>query len=90
MMVVTVVPDLRMVPSTVSDWVGEEVVSTNAERLVPWPSEPEVSTEELARRQGVGPVASVHELAQPDLWDSDEDYEAFLTDLYASRRSDLG
>jgi len=90
-MVVTVVPDLRIVPSPVSDWLGEEVMamSTNPERLVPWPSEPELSTEELARRQGVGPVASVHELAQPDLWDSDEDYEAFLTDLYASRRSDL-
>jgi hypothetical protein len=27
-----------------------------------------VSTEELARRQGIKPIASIDELAQPDLW----------------------
>lgn len=48
-----------------------------------------VSTEELARQQGVGPIASVVDLAQPDLWESDEEYEEFLTDLYASRRAGL-
>jgi hypothetical protein len=48
-----------------------------------------VSTEELARRQGVKPIKSVDELPQPDLWESDEEYEAFLADLYASRRSGL-
>lgn len=53
-----------------------------------WPAEDELSLEELARRQGVQPVSSVAELAQPDLWD-DEEYEAFLADLYASRRADL-
>jgi hypothetical protein len=65
------------------------MVSANPE-LPSWPREPEVSTEELARRQGILPVDSARDLAQPDLWDSDEDYEAFLADLYASRRSDLG
>jgi len=52
----------------------------------------DVSTEELARRQGVRPIASLEELdelAHPELWDSDEDYEEFLEDLYASRRSDI-
>lgn len=34
-----------------------------------------VSTDELARRQGVGPIESVADLAQPDLWESDEEYE---------------
>lgn len=48
-----------------------------------------VSTEELARRQGVEPIVSVEDLAQPDLWESDEEYEEFLTDLYASRRAGL-
>ncbi|WP_132429557.1 hypothetical protein [Pseudonocardia endophytica] len=48
-----------------------------------------VSTEELARRQGVGPIESVEDLAQPDLWESDEEYEDFLADLYASRRAGL-
>jgi hypothetical protein len=46
-----------------------------------------VPTEELARRQGVKPIKSVEELAQPDLWESDQEYEAFLADLYASRRA---
>ncbi len=54
-----------------------------------WPSDDFVPTEELARRQGVKPITSVDELAQPDLWESDEEYEAFLADLYASRRVGL-
>ena len=45
--------------------------------------------EELARRQGVKSIKSVDELAQPDLWESDEEYEAFLAALYASRRAGL-
>jgi hypothetical protein len=48
-----------------------------------------VSTEDLARRQGIKPIKSVDELAQPDLWESDEEYEAFLADLYASRCAGL-
>lgn len=47
----------------------------------------EVSTEELARRQGVRAVESVDEMARLDLFDGDEDWDAFLADLYASRRS---
>ncbi len=47
----------------------------------------EVSTEELARQQDVRPVESVDEMARPDLFDSDEDWEDFLADLYASRQS---
>ncbi len=54
-----------------------------------WPTDDFVPTEELARRQGVKPIKSVDELAQPDLWESDEEYEAFLADLYASRRAGL-
>ena len=45
-----------------------------------WPADDFVSTDELARRQGVKPIKSVDELAQPDLWESDEEYEAFLAD----------
>ena len=52
-----------------------------------WPADDFVPTEELARRQGVKPITSIDELAQPDLWESDEEYEAFLADLYASRRA---
>lgn len=57
------------------------------EALTP-PSE-HVPIEELASRQGVEPVDSLDDLACPDLWDSDEEYERFLADLYASRRSGL-
>lgn len=48
-----------------------------------------VPVAELARRQGVKPIESVADLAQPDLFDSDEEYEEFLADLYASRRADV-
>jgi len=40
-------------------------------------------------RQEVNPITSVDKLAQPDLLESDEEYEAFLADLYASRRAGL-
>jgi hypothetical protein len=49
-----------------------------------------VPTEELARRQGVKPITSVDDLAaEVDPFESDEEYEAFLADLYASRRAGL-
>ena len=47
------------------------------------------STNELAKREGVTPVGSLAELAQPDLWESDEEYDAFLADRYASRRTGM-
>jgi hypothetical protein len=49
-----------------------------------------VPTEELVRRQGVRPITSVSDLAAAeDPFESDEEYEAFLADLYASRRADI-
>ncbi len=53
-----------------------------------WPGDEEVPIEELARQQGVGPIASLDELAQPELWESEQEYQDFLADLYSSRRSD--
>jgi hypothetical protein len=53
------------------------------------PADDEAPVEELARRQGVRPVGSVDDMARPGLFDSDEEWEEFLTDLYASRRSGL-
>ncbi|HVQ95524.1 MAG TPA: hypothetical protein VMU51_31140 [Mycobacteriales bacterium] len=50
--------------------------------------EEEVSTEELARRQGVRPVTSLAALARPDAWESEQEFQDFLADLYASRHSD--
>ena len=54
----------------------------------PSPPKDDRPFDELARRRGVTPVESLAELAQPDLWESDGEYEAFLADLYASRRAD--
>ena len=55
-----------------------------------WPPDDFVPTEELVRRQGVKPITSVDDLAAVvDPFESDEEYEAFLADLYASRRAGL-
>jgi len=62
---------------------------TGAGPPTPWPSNDHVPIEDLARRQGVEPVRSLDDLACPELWDSDEEYERFLADLYASRRCSL-
>ena len=64
-------------------------VTTVNEQPEHWPSEDDLPIEELARQQGVEPVTSLKDLAQPDLWDSDQEYDDFLTDLYASRRPDV-
>jgi hypothetical protein len=53
------------------------------------PTADEVPVEELARRQGIKPVESVDDMARPGLFDSDEEWEEFLADLYASRRSGM-
>lgn len=50
----------------------------------------DVPIEELARRQGIRPIASVDELAEPDTFESDAELEEFLADLYTSRRADVG
>lgn len=51
--------------------------------------EDDAPVEELARRQGVRPVDSVDDMARPGLFDSDEEWEEFLADLYASRSAGL-
>ena len=64
-------------------------MTANPERGSEW-AEEDLSTEELARRQGVRPISSVDELAEPDTFESDAELEEFLVDLYASRRADAG
>ncbi|QKW11407.1 MULTISPECIES: hypothetical protein [unclassified Micromonospora] len=64
-------------------------MSSNAERVPEWPTAEHVPVEELARRQGVRPVTSVDDLARPDLFESDDELDEFLADLYASRRASL-
>ena len=65
------------------------MTSSNAERLPEWGSAEHVPVTELARIQGVRPVASVDDLARPDLFASDEELADFLADLYAARHTGL-
>lgn len=60
-----------------------ESVSEQPREPVPSPAAA-MSIEELARAQGAAPVLDPHELAA-DIWASDEDLDAFLADLRASR-----
>jgi hypothetical protein len=48
-----------------------------------------VPLEELARRKGVGPVKSVHDMAQDGVFESEEEVDAFIAHVYASRRANL-
>ena len=47
-----------------------------------------LSLDELARAKGLKPVDSLEDLERfaLDVWDSDEDLDAFLADVRASRR----
>jgi hypothetical protein len=66
------------------------MTTNSAEALAQWPGRPKrLSLEEQARRQGVRPIASVDELAEPGMFDSDEELAEFLADLYASRREGM-
>jgi hypothetical protein len=45
----------------------------------------DVPVEELARRQGVRPIRSAAELVHPEVWETDEELDAFLAELDARR-----
>ncbi|MFE7870634.1 hypothetical protein ACFUYE_09845 [Micromonospora humida] len=62
-------------------------MSSSAEQMPEWPTAEHVPAEETARRQGVRPIASVDDLARPGLFESDDELDDFLADLYASRRA---
>jgi hypothetical protein len=53
---------------------------------LPERSSKHVPVEELVRRQGVRPIESVEEMARPGTFESDEELDEFLADLYAARR----
>lgn len=62
---------------------------TTPEQAERWSADDFIPTEELVRRQGVQPIITVDDLAQPDPWESDEEYQEFLDDLYAFRQSGI-
>lgn len=66
------------------------MTSNNAEPLPEeWGTAEHVPVAELARRQGVGPVASIDDLARPELFESDEELDEFLAMVYADRHTGL-
>ncbi|OLT12920.1 hypothetical protein BJF78_23000 [Pseudonocardia sp. CNS-139] len=48
-----------------------------------------VPTDQLVRQQGVRPIASPEALPHDDPFESEQEYEDFLADLYRSRRADV-
>jgi hypothetical protein len=64
-------------------------MTSNAEHRPNRSRQEHVPAEELARRQGVQPVESVEAMARPDLFESDDELDAFLADVYASRRAGM-
>ncbi len=63
-------------------------MTSNAENLPDDPRGGMVSVAELACRQGVGPIASADDLAHPGTFESGEELDEFLADLYEARRAD--
>jgi hypothetical protein len=61
----------------------------NAERRPDWQSSGHVSVAELARQQGVEPITSTDDLIRPATFESDDELDEFLADLYESRRADV-
>jgi hypothetical protein len=64
-------------------------MSSSAEHTPVPQAAPHVPAEEQIRQQGIQPIASVDELAFPGVWESDEELDEFLADLYASRRANI-
>jgi hypothetical protein len=65
------------------------MTSSSADGLPEWGTAEHVPVTELARRQGVDPVASIDDLARPDLFESDEELDEFLAMVYADRHTGL-
>jgi hypothetical protein len=45
--------------------------------------------DEQARRRGIRPVRTVDDMARDDVFESDEELDAFLAHLYAERHANL-
>ena len=65
------------------------MTSSSAERSPEWSTAEHVPVEELLRRQGIRPIESVDELACPDLFESDEELDEFISFIHASRHTGL-
>jgi len=48
----------------------------------------EEALEEQARRKGVRPITSVHELAREGIWASDQELDSFIDHVRSSRQAE--
>jgi hypothetical protein len=64
-------------------------MTSNAEHLPERPATEHLPVEELARRQGVTPITSADDLLLPGSFESEDELDEFLADLYASRRAGM-
>lgn len=55
----------------------------------PLPDATHVQAEELVRRQDACAVRSVADMARPDLFETDQELDEFLAEVYAARRADV-
>jgi hypothetical protein len=60
----------------------------NAEQAAEPPQYGPVSLDDLARRKHVRPVTSPDDLAHDDVFDTDEELDAFLAHVHAARHVD--
>jgi hypothetical protein len=65
------------------------MTSNSAEPLPEWGTAEHVPAAELVRRQGVRPIKSTDELVRLGTFESDEELDEFLADLYESRHTGL-
>lgn len=63
-------------------------MSTSAHFEAPGSPELLLTIDDIARRQGVGPVESLGDLAL-DVWESDAELDTFLADVRRTRQTDL-
>jgi hypothetical protein len=42
-----------------------------------------------ARRRGISPVTSIEDMARDDVFESDDELDAFLADVHAERQANL-
>ncbi|GAA5176990.1 hypothetical protein GCM10023322_00520 [Rugosimonospora acidiphila] len=65
------------------------MTTSNREPMPELPNAEHVPAEELVRRQGAQPIDSVAAMARPDLFETDEELDEFLAEIYAARRADV-
>jgi hypothetical protein len=65
------------------------MTSSNAGQLPEWGTAEHVPAEELLRRQRIRPIESVDELACPDIFESDDELDEFISFIHTARHTGL-